>query len=105
MRRRIPIPDFTDSEPSPEALAERKRIADRAVLLDHVDRIMRPPAWVYAEMEEAIQHALEGNLTAEVESRDGWRYVVGDLVERWELEDVLEFYARSPDDSSYRDHP
>ena len=87
-----------------EELAERKRISDRTVLLNHIDHIIRPPAWVYEEMEEAIRHALAGTLTAAIESRDGHSYVVADLLERWELDELLDIYARPPDDPSYRDH-
>jgi hypothetical protein len=102
MKREIAIPDSHDPEPSSVELGERKRISDRAVLLDHIDYIFRPPAWVYEEIEEAIRHALAGDLTAEIESRDGSSYVVADLVERWELEELLEIYARPPDDRAYR---
>ena len=42
--------------------------------------------------------------SAEVTSRDGSDYIVADVVERWELDDeLLEMYARPPDDPSYRD--
>jgi hypothetical protein len=99
--RRPAFPDFRGPEPTAEELAERKRICDRAELLDHVDCIVRPPSWVYEEIEEAIRHAIAGDHTAEIESRDGDRYVVADLVERWELEDMLEVYRRAPDDPSY----
>jgi hypothetical protein len=98
---RPPFPDFRGPEPTAEELAERKRICDRAELLDHVDHILRPPPWVYSELEEAIRHAIADELTAEIESRDGHRYVVAELVERWELEDVLDVYRRPPDDPSY----
>lgn len=57
--------DLRGHELAPEELAQRKRIADRAALLRHVDSILRPPAWVYEEMEDAIRHALANNLTAE----------------------------------------
>ena len=77
-------------------LSHRSR--DRA---NHVDSIVRPPPWVYKEIEEAIRHAIAGDHTAEIESRDGHRYVVDDLVERWELEDMLEVYRLAPDDPSY----
>jgi hypothetical protein len=103
MRRTIATPDLYGSEPTVKQLAARKRIADRAVLLDHVDCIIRPPAWVYEEIEEAIRHALAGNRTEKIESRDGTDYVVADLVERWGLEELFETYARPPDDPSYRD--
>jgi hypothetical protein len=99
--RRPPFPDFRRPEPTSEELAERKRICDRAELLDHVDYILRPPAWVYDEIEEAIRHALAGDLTAEIESREGHRYVVADLVERWDLEEMLAIYRRPPDDPTY----
>lgn len=103
MKHEIAIPD---PEQTPEELLRSKRLADRAVLLGHIDHIIRPPAWVYEEVEEAIRHALAGNLAAEIESRDGKSYVVADLVERWELdEELLEVYARSPDDRSYRAWP
>jgi len=36
-----------------------------------------------------------------VESRDGHRYAVTDLVERWELDEILDVYRRAPDDPSY----
>ena len=99
---RPPVPDFRGPEPTSEELAERKRICDRAELLDHIDHIVRPPAWVYEEIEEAIRNALAGNLTAEIKSRDGHGYVVADLVEGWELEGVFEVYRRPTDDPSYR---
>lgn len=102
MEREIATPDFDHPELTSAELVDRKRIADRAVLVDHIDHIIRPPAWVYEEVEEAIRHALAGNLTAEIESRDGGSYVVADLVECWELEDLLEVYARPPADRSYQ---
>lgn len=101
MRRRLAHPDYDEPEPTPEELAERKRISDRARLLDHIDSIVRPPAWVYQEIEEAIRHALDGRLTAEIDSRDGHSYTVADLMNRWELEEMLEVYGRPPDDPSY----
>jgi uncharacterized protein YbjT (DUF2867 family) len=103
MKHEIAIPD---PEPTPDELLRSKRIADRAVLLDHIDDIIRPPAWVYEEIEEAIRHALAGNLAAEIESRDGKSYSAADLVERWELdEEILEIYARPSDDRRYRAWP
>ena len=93
----------TDSEQTAEELQRSKAIADRAVLLGHIDHIIRPPAWVYEEIEEAIRHALAGNLTAEIQSRDGGSHVVADLIERWELgEDLLKDYARPPNDPAYQ---
>ena len=53
---------------------------------------------MYEEIEEAIRHALAGKLTAQIESRDGHSYVVAELVERWELEEMLEVYRRALDD-------
>jgi hypothetical protein len=99
--RRPPFSDFRGPEPTTEELAERKRICDRSALLDHVDYIVRPPPWVYEEIEEAIRHAIAGDLAEEIESRDGHRYLVADLVERWELEEMLDVYRRAPDDPSY----
>lgn len=99
--RTVPLPDSLGPEPTPDELAERKRIADRAELLDHIDCLIRPPAWVYEEIEAAIRHALAGNLTAEIESRDGLSYTAADLMERWELEVMLETYRRGPDDPTY----
>jgi hypothetical protein len=92
--------DFAGPEPTPEELAERKRLSDRVELLDHVDDVLRPPPWAYSEMEEAIEHAIAGRLDATIHSRAG-DYLVSDLVERWELEDVLDFYRRDPSDPSY----
>jgi hypothetical protein len=103
VRRPIPIPDFRLPQATPEELAEYKRISDRRVLLDHIDRVLRPPAWVYEEIEEAIRHAIAGNRTAKIESRDGSSYLVADLLECWELEELLEVYARPPQDLGYRD--
>ena len=103
MRHEIAIPDFHRQDPTSEELAYRKRISDRAMLLHHIDHIIRPPAWVYEEIEEAIRHALAGDLTAEIESRDGDSYVVANLLERWELEELLEIYAQPPDHPHYRD--
>lgn len=104
MRPTIAIPNVYEPEPNPEELAQRKRVSDRRMLLTHVDHIIRPPAWVYEEMEEAIRHAIAGNRTAKIESRDGRDYVVADLLQRWELEELIEIYARSPDDPGYRDN-
>ena len=103
MRRETTIPDVHGPDPTQEELAYRKRISDRAMLLHHIDQIIRPPAWVYEEIEEAIRHAIAGELTAEIESRDGSSYVVADLLERWELEELLEIFAQPPDHPSYRD--
>lgn len=94
---------FEAPELTPEELAQRKRISDRRMLLDHVDWIIRPPAWIYEEIEAAIRHVLAGDHAATIESRDGRRYAVADLVERWELEEMLEPYARPAHDPSYRD--
>jgi hypothetical protein len=103
VKHEIAIPN---PEQTPDELLRSKRIADRAVLLDHIDHILRPPAWVYEEIEEAIRHALGGNLAAEIKSRDGKSYVAADLVERWELDEaILEIYARPPDDRRYRAWP
>jgi hypothetical protein len=102
MRRTHPLPDFQAPEPTPEELVRRKQISDRAALVDHIDHILRPPAWVYEEIEEAIRHALAGNLTARIESRDGTSYTAAALIERWELEEMLEVYGRSSDDPGYR---
>jgi hypothetical protein len=99
--RRPPFPDFRGPEPTAEELAQRKRICDRAELLEHVDFILRPPPWVYDEIEEAIGHAIAGELTEMVESRDGHRYAVTDLVERWKLDEILDAYKRAPDDPTY----
>lgn len=95
------MPDVAGHDPTPEELLQRKRIADRAVLLRHIDHIVRPPAWVYEEMEEAIGHAIEGTLEVRIESRDGRSYSVAELLEVWELDDMLETYRRAPDDPSY----
>ena len=101
MPRNVPISDFEEPDPTPNELAQRKRIADRAELLRHVEFILGPPGWVYDEIEAAISHALDGNLEAEIESRYGHRYSAADLMERWELHDMLEIYGRAPNDSSY----
>jgi len=50
VKHEIAIPN---PEQTPDELLRSKRIADRAVLLDHIDHILRPPAWVYEEIEEA----------------------------------------------------
>lgn len=96
------LPNLEPPEPSNEERLKRKHVADRRVLLRHVDWILRPPTWVYDEIEQAIDHANEGRLDATVESRDGHRYTVSELVERWELDDeLLEVYRRSADDPAY----
>ena len=74
-------------------------------MLHHIDHIIRPPAWVYAEIEEAIRHAIAGNLAAEIKSQDGSTYVVADMLERWDIdEDLLEIYALPADHTNYRDY-
>ena len=96
-----------DSEHPPlteEQLVRRKRIKDRSELLRHIDHVIRPPAWVYEEIEEAIGHAIHGRPDAKIESRDGHRYEVADLVERWELDgELLDVDRRTVDDSDYED--
>ena len=100
-RRRINIADFAGPEPTAEELAHRKVVSDRAELLAHVDDLLRPPPWVYKEIESAIEHAIAGRLDATVHSREG-EYKVSDLVERWELEgEILDAYRRDPSDPSY----
>lgn len=94
-------PDFGELEPTSEELAQRKRLCDRAELIDHIDRLLRPPAWVYEEIEEAIGRALAGDLAAEIESLGGRNYTVASLIDRWELEEMLGRYGRPRDDPSY----
>ena len=104
MRLPAPLPDFSDTVPTLDELTERKRVADRSSLLDHVDHLVRPPGWVYREIEEAIEHAIAGRFEAKIQSRDGCDYSVAELVERWELdEELLDLYRRPADDPSYED--
>lgn len=98
--RSVAIADFSGPEPTDEELADRKRVSDRAELLDHVDQLLRPPAWIYDEIETAIEHAIAGRLDATISTREG-SYRVSELVDRWELESILEVYARHPSDPSY----
>jgi hypothetical protein len=55
----------------------------------HIDHIVRPPGWVYGEIEEAIEHAIAGRLEARIRSREGCDYSVAELVECWELDEEL----------------
>jgi hypothetical protein len=98
--RSVVIADFKGPEPTDEELSERKRLSDRAELLEHMDDVLRPPPWVYDDMETAIEHAIAGRLDATLSTREG-RYRVDELVDRWELEPMLEVYARERSDPSY----
>lgn len=98
--RSVAITDFKGPEPTGAELANRKRVSDRAELLDHVEQLLRPPARVYDEIEAAIEHAIAGRLDAIVATGEG-RYRVSELVDRWDLKPILEVYARHPSDASY----
>lgn len=100
-RHPIVISDFAGPEPTAEELETRKRITDRAHLLDHVDDLLRPPPWVYQEIEVAMEHAIKDELDATISSRDGRDYQVSDLVDRWELDRLMDLYAREPNDPRY----
>lgn len=102
MKHEAPFSGFPGPEPTPDELARRKRISDRAELLAHIDHILRPPGWVYDEIEEAIRQGLAGNLNARIESREGRTYAAAELIEGWELEPMFEVYGRALDDPSYR---
>jgi hypothetical protein len=69
--RSVVIADFKGPEPTDEELSERKRLSDRAELLEHMDDVLRPPPWVYDDMETAIEHAIAGRLDATLSTREG----------------------------------
>lgn len=98
--RKVSMADFKGPEPTPQELAERMRLSDRVELLDHVDDLLRPPPWVYREIECAIEHAIAGRLDATVHSREG-EYTVSELFERWNLAEIIDTYRRDPSDPSY----
>ena len=75
-------------EPAVDELEQNKRVADRKVLLDHVDWIFRPPLWVYEDMESAIASANRGLPDSEIICGDGYTRRASELTERCGLEDL-----------------
>jgi hypothetical protein len=63
-------------------------MVDRA----HLDHFFRPPAWFYDEIEKAIELAAEGK-DEELTDLDCRRYPVRELIEHYQLEELVEAAA------------
>lgn len=93
--------DVEPPELTPEDRADRKRVADRRRLLDHVERVRRMPAWVYRDMEAAIACAIAGAIERAIECGDGRTLTAAELMEVWELDRLIEVYRRPADHDEY----
>lgn len=96
--------DMSPRERTFEDLERDMSIADRKILLAHVDLMLRPPVWVYEDMEKAIACANRGKPESEILCGDGYTRTASELIERWELEDLLEAYARPLEHEAYREY-
>jgi hypothetical protein len=76
-------------EPTEEEKERDRRIDARRELIDHIDWLIRPPAWFYEQLEETIELAANGREGERVEI-DCRRYTVAEAVERWELHGLVE---------------
>jgi hypothetical protein len=96
--------EFSWPEPHKATGEERKfnkRVSDRKILLDHVDYVMRPPVWVYEDIEAAIARVNADDSSAVVETGEG-KMTAQQLMEIWEIEEhVLEAYARLLEHEDY----
>lgn len=89
-------------EAGPDELDREKRVADRRLLLDHIDWLRRPPLGVYEEIERAIDLTHEGHPEAVIQSADGRSYTASEIIECWEIPDeVLDAYARPASHEDY----
>ena len=66
-------------------------LADRTLLVEHLDWVIRPPlaGWFVDQIAEAIELAAAGKDDAWIEV-DMKNREVTDVVERWELEELVE---------------
>jgi hypothetical protein len=74
-------------DPTPSSI-ERRR-----ALLDHMDWQLRPPPWFYAQLDEAIDLALEDRVD-DLTELDGRRYPVSEVIEHWDLAEFVERIKR-----------
>jgi hypothetical protein len=76
-------------EPTEEEKELERRVAKRRELLDHIDWQIRPPAWFYDQLEQAIELAAQGR-DGELVEIDCRRYTVAEAIHGWELEEFVE---------------
>ena len=76
-------------EPTEEEKELERRVAKRRELLDHIDLQIRPPAWFYDQLEQAIELAAQGH-DGELVEIDCRRRTVGEVIDAWELEEFIE---------------
>jgi hypothetical protein len=82
-------------EPTEEEKELERRVAKRRELLDHIDWQIRPPAWFYEQLEQAIELAAQGR-DGELVEIDCRRYTVAEAIDAWRLEEFVE-RARATD--------
>ncbi|HEY1238287.1 MAG TPA: hypothetical protein VGE91_08110 [Solirubrobacterales bacterium] len=83
------LDDLLPPKPTAEELEWRLRVAKRRELLDHVDYLLRPPAQFYSDLEKAIELAAEERMEERIEI-DRRQRSVAEIVDAWELEDLVE---------------
>lgn len=76
-------------EPTEEQKELERRVAERRELIDHIDWQIRPPAWFYEQLEQAIELAAQGR-DGELVEIDCHRCTVAEAIERWELQGPVE---------------
>lgn len=85
-------------EPTEGQLEARRR------LLDHIDWLIRPPAWFFRQLETAIELAATGRAEeiVEVSCR---RYRASEAIELWELEEFVERFGEEPEKPEEGEYP
>jgi hypothetical protein len=81
-------------EPTEDEKELERRVAKRRELLDHIDWQIRPPAWFYEQLEQAIDLAAQGH-DGELVEIDCHRRTVTEVIDDWKLEEFVE-RARTP---------
>lgn len=76
-------------EPTEEEKERELRVAKRRELLDHIDFLIRPSARFYEQLEQAIELAAEGRTDEPIEM-DRELCTVSEVIESWELEELVE---------------
>jgi hypothetical protein len=76
-------------EPTEDEKELERRVAKRRELLDHIDWQIRPPAWFYEQLEQAIDLAAQGH-DGELVEIDCHRRTVTEVIDDWELEAFVE---------------
>ena len=71
------------------SMTDERRLRERARLLHHIDWIIRPRAYFYEQLENAIQLAAAGRSEDQVEV-DCRRCLVKDVISDWELGEFVD---------------